>query len=581
MDINQQFTVEPLESRPLRLPQFSTTLKILAVAVAVLLAGGIFIFFFSRSQFKESEVNFIVSGPAEVVAGEEVSYTVKYENTNNAAITNARLTFSYPDETLPLHGGLLADVTKEDIDIGTIKAHDAGEFQFSAIVVGHQGSVKTARAVMNFIPERLTTQLQVSSETNSTVTKMPVSLNVVAPPTVYDGQSIAYIIDYRNQTGETLRNLEINVKFPDGFTPSKPQTSWGIPMLEAGEGSRINIAGKINGKERENKTISVSLQKEITTSTSRFVVGFENADSTSVVASAMLSVVLNLQSSRDFVAHAGDHLRYEATVTNNTDVDLSSIVLIVQIDGSMFDLNSVDANGGYFDSRSKTITWNSAVIPELGLLRTRKSVVAPFSVNLKSAFPGDLQTKDSLIKATANVETFNIPDSFPGNSLSAADELITRITTAPTFTQSLVMNDTVFGAASPYPPKVDQTTTFTVKWSVINPSNELSPAKITGVLLPGVSWKGKFRVTGTQAQPIYDSKTSTLTWNLSNIPPGVGTNFAPYELYFQISITPSVNQIGQSPSMVRSSRFEGTDTLTGENIVLSEMELNTKSSVQQ
>ncbi|MEK7615942.1 MAG: hypothetical protein AAB420_01910 [Patescibacteria group bacterium] len=581
----EDFKIESLspadEGKPLRLPQFSTALKVVALAVAVLLIGGGSLYVFGRSQFSEQKIEFTVSGPDEVAAGDEAVFVVRYENTNRAAIENVRLVFSYPVESLPLHDGAPVHITQEELNIGTIPAHEKGERQFQAIIVGHQGNVKTARAVLGFSPEHLTTQLQVSAEATTTITTMPVELNIVAPPTVLSGQTVTYTIDYKNQTPETLRNLELHVRFPDGFTATKPKTTWEIPTLEAGESSRITVTGTIIGNEREVKTIFIALQKEVVTSTSRFVIEFEKADASSVISTPLLSAAIGIKGSREYTAHTGDTLSYTTTITNTTDVDLTSLVLTVRLDGSMYDMSTIDGYGGSFDGRLKTITWNSSVVPELGFLRAHQSVTVLFSVTLKNSFPSTLQVKDSFIKASAHVETVNVPESLPVDSLSAADELITRITTSPSFSQSLIVDDTQFGASTPYPPKVDQTTTFTVKWSVANPSNGLTPAKVTGILLPGVTWKGMYRVAGgTQAQPVYDSKTSTITWNLNTVPPGTGIASPPYELFFQVSITPSVNEARQTPTLVSGARFEGTDVLTQEEIVLTQRDLTTQSAVQ-
>jgi hypothetical protein len=53
---------------------------------------------------------------------------------------------------------------------------------------------------------------------------------------------------------------------------------------------------------------------------------------------------------------------------------------------------------------------------------------------------------------------------------------------------------------------------------------------------------------------------------LGNLPGGVGLAFPQYEANFQISITPSLNQVGQYPSLLKNVRFEGTDTFTKEQI---------------
>ena len=565
----EAFTVEPLNK--LRLPQSLTKLQLIAIALGVLILGGLGIWFFGRAQFSESKIEFVLSGPSDVAAGDIVQYSVKYKNPNKVGLKNARLVFHYPPEAIALHDGARAEVSQESMDLKTIGAHSEGEQHFEALIVGHQGNVKLARAVLDFMPENLTTQLQKSTELGTTITSMPVALNVVVPPTLIAGQTVSYIIDYRNQTPDQLRNLTLRAQFPEGFKPTQAKTNWQLPVLSAGDGGRITITGTIQGREKETKTLSVSLQKEIVTSTGRFVADFEKAEGSSVIATPLLSLALSLNSTTDYTAHIGDSLTYRLVVTNNTDVDLSSFALTAQLDGTMFDLTTVQSAGS-FDGRTRTLLWNSAVVSELGFLRAHQSATIPFQVALKESFAGGaLGTQNSFIKVSGNVETFNVPEAFPVESLSASDELVTKISTAPAFVQKLVDGG---------PPKVDQTSTYTVRWMISNPANAMAPAKVTGVLLPGVSWGGLLRTAGTQIQPSYNPSTSTITWDLGSVPAGVGVTTPAYELFFHIAITPSVNQVGQSPELLTGAKFEGTDVLTKEKIILNVPVLTTGAAVK-
>lgn len=564
------FTVEPLQTSPLRLKQFPLLLRVIALVVVIALTGGALLWFFGRSNFSESKVGFTVAAKSsDVAAGDIATFTVTYENRNATALTNTRLVFVYPPDAIALHQGARADARQETVNLDRIEAGAGGNATFTAIIVGHRGDIKTAHATLDFVPEGLTTELETSADSVLTIASTPVALAVVAPPNVSSGQAIAYLIDYRNQTAETLRNLRLRVRLPEGFTTTqKRQEVWEIPMLETGGGGRITIEGTIQGREKEVKTISVVLEKEVVTSTSRFPIDIETASAGSVISAPLLSAMLAVNNATDYIAHVGDKLSYTFTVTNNTDSDLTSITATAKLEGAMYDFGTVDSAGS-FDSRTGTLLWNSAVVPQLGRLRPRSSVAIPFRVVLKSAFPGSLNTKDVFIKVSARAETFNVPDVVHLESLSASSELITRITTNPTFAQELV---------APVVPRVDQSATYTVRWTIVNPSTEIAPAKVTAVLLPGVSWQGNTQTL--QAQPSFDPKTSVVTWNIGNVPPGVGVQFPAYELKFQVSLTPSVNQVGQSLIVLKDTRFEGIDTLTKQVITLQEQQLIVPESVQ-
>ena len=581
--MQDDFKVEPLqlESR-LKLPQFTPTLKIALAVGAVIILAIVLFFVFGRSTFAERNVILAIDHPSEIASGDQVTYRVRYQNDNRMALSRVRLTFYYPADAVPLKDGSIGTEISEIVDIGTIDGNSKGEKTFTALVVGSQGSIKSARVALSYNPDGLTTEIQKTADAPVTITSMPIQLTAVAPPTVLKSKSLTYIVDYRNQSPQTFTNVRILVQYPEGFTPSviMPRStnasakldhivSWDIPSIAQGEGARMTLQGTITGNERDSKTLFVTLQRQLATPTGSVYVAVEKIQTSSVITTPLLSAQLTVQDGTNYTAHLKDNLKYKILLTNNSDVDLSSITLTAKLDGSMYDFATVDSTGA-FDGRTHILLWNSAVVPELGVLRAHQSITIPFTVRIKESFPSNIGTKDSLGKVSVHAETVNVPDVFQIDSLSADDELITRISTATAFNQDLTVRDGRLGApagAGPYPPRVDQKTMFMVHWTLANPSNDVTPAKINAVLLPGVTWESKVQAVGTQIQPTYNSKTSTLTWDLGSVPNGVGIAFPAYELYFGISVTPSINQLQQTVPLLKSVQFEGTDVFTKEKII--------------
>ena len=242
----------------------------------------------------------------------------------------------------------------------------------------------------------------------------------------------------------------------------------------------------------------------------------------------------------------------------------------------MYDFSTVRSDG-FFDGRLNTIFWNVSTLPLLNILQANQSGTVEFEVRLKNSFSGNIGGNNSLIKASAHLETPNVPSNLDLDKLSADSDIITRVSTTPTFEQKIYINDQTFGSSGPYPPRVNQKTIFTTRWNLVNPSNDISQAKITATLAPGVIWENQTRVNGTSIQPIYNSKLNTVTWDLGTLPTGTGINFPIYEAFFQISITPSANQINQSVQLLRNVRFEGIDTFTKEKITRTIVDMTTSN----
>ena len=161
------------------------------------------------------------------------------------------------------------------------------------------------------------------------------------------------------------------------------------------------------------------------------------------------------------------------------------------------------------------------------------------------------------------------------------NELVTKITTQPTFDQKLYYNDAAFGSTGPMPPKVGQETVFTVRWRIANPGNPLANAKITATLPTGVTWKNVIGVGAGLNQPTYNKNSSQITWDLGSIPQGVGISSDKYELAFQVSVKPAANQIGNEILLLRSISLSGTDSFTEQSIIVNAGDLTTSNTVDQ
>ncbi len=575
------FKIEPIQNPNLTPPLHRPFLrfgraKLIVIGVVILAVIALVFFFMGRGSFGEGRVELKIEGPKEISAGELVSYKIKYANNNKIPLSGVKLSFFYPPDAIVARDNNILNITNENFDLGELKSGESGEKTLTAFVVGDRGNIKTARAALTFKPSNLSSIFKKEASLATTITTLAVPLTLVAPPTAINGQNISYLIDYRNQSSEDLRDLRFQVRYPGGFKSSRysPQPTsrsqgqdvWAIPALKQGEGARITIQGALSGSERETKTISVVLQKKITTATGDNYVDFEKTEASSVIASPILSVGLTVNDSADYTAHAGDLLRYKANLKNNSDSAITGLNFSVRLDGSMFDFASVRSDG-FFDSRASTIYWNGSTVPALNNLGANQSAAIEFEARLKSSFSGSLGARESFVKATAHLETPNVPADLDMDKLTADGELVTRISSSPTFAQKVFLNDSVFGSSGPFPPKVNSKTAFTIRWNLVNPSSDLSSAKVTATLMPGVVWEERARVNGSQPQPVYNSGQRTVTWDLGTLPAGIGVTFAQYEADFQISITPSVNQVGGVVPLLKNVQFEGTDTFTKERIL--------------
>ena len=553
------FIVQPLES-----PRWYMNRKLWIVAGVAVLVVVALILLFSGGRFAQDRVHLEISAPAEVSGGDLVAYKIKISNDSKTTLEESRLTIYYPNEVAP-----------KTIDLGMLAKSSSQELTEQVYLTGSQGAIETLRVVLSFVPNGLASRLQKSAEAATTITKTSVPLTVVAPPTVINGETITYIVDYRNQTASEFTDLKLRLVYPDGFviksqTP-RPMTSlqfertdeWILPRLGGGDAGRISVIGTLSGREREGKLLLVILQKKVDDN----YIDFERYDATSLISAPLLSASITVNNTPDYIAHLDDTLGYSILIENNSDMDIASLILRAKLTGIMADASTIRASG-YLDTLAKTVSWNGAVIPELGLLGAHQSVKVPLEVKLFKSFPSsNIGARDSLVNFTASVETDQVPAQLAGTKLSAQDTIVTKISSAPVFAQILTLGSSDTPAQGPFPPKAGQKTFYVVRWTITNPANELKSAKISSVLLPGVDMAGILRVAGTAAVPVYNARTQTMVWDIGSVPGGVGVAFPAIELWFQIDQTPSINQVGSPVDLMKNINFEASDTLTAEKFV--------------
>lgn len=532
-----------------------------------------------QSKFREGQVFFEIKAPKEAISGEEIEYKVVVENRNNFDLTSAKLSFFYPKDSTPLKDGQPVDSLVTNLDLGIFEQRSKKEFSFKAIISGERGENKKAKAILTFSPSNFRSVFQKSEEVIITISKVSIPISISAPPNVLSGQMVSVFVDLRNETEKDLQDLQLVILYPEGFsfkkaTPSPNQGNniFDISSLKAGEGKRISIEGEISGFEKEGKKFEAVLRKK----TGDKFFDLQKSEVLLTISAPLIRSEVLINDSKSYIAKTGDKLKYTIKFSNDSNHNFSALELKATLEGQMFDFATLNTNNGFFDQNSRTILWNAAALPALGNLAPRDSGEISFDINLKQDFPKSF-FKNYSLKVSSIIQTSSVPSDFGLDKISASSEITTKIKSKTNFSAQAFYNDQTFPNSGPVPPHVGQKTTYTIHWKIVNEGNDLTNVRVEGFLPPGISWENKFKVIPQQSQIRYDPSLGKITWLISTVPAGTGTVSNTFEAIFQISITPSINQIGQAPELIKESNFEGTDNFTKEKINLSQPTINTQT----
>jgi hypothetical protein len=248
--------------------------------------------------------------------------------------------------------------------------------------------------------------------------------------------------------------------------------------------------------------------------------------------------------------------------------------VVLGLGGQALDQSSIVAEGGFFRASDGSLVWNKNTSSGLRNLDAGASQTLTFSFKVKKPLPIS-SYKDKNF-------TIDLDLSATGKKIDVGGENV-EITSATS--KKLLVNSNLqfavrglhysgpFASTGPMPPKVGQETTYTIIWSLINTSNDVSDVKIQAALPAYMHWLGAVAPSG--AAVTFDKSSGMVTWNEGTVRAGSGILSQAEEVAFQVGLTPTPNQIDTSPNILLSSVITGTDSFTGASFNYSKPELDT------
>lgn len=157
-----------------------------------------------------------------------------------------------------------------------------------------------------------------------------VSVVVQAPEQTRSGDEMLYVITYKNEEPVILGNVELNVRYPDGFTmnettPAASNTSgqerggtWNIGTLPRGRDGKVEIRGKLVGTLNTQQTLQALLTYKPSTFNAEFQ---EVASATTTIATSVLDLTVT---GPDIVVPESE-VQYGISFMNTTDEALEHV----------------------------------------------------------------------------------------------------------------------------------------------------------------------------------------------------------------------------------------------------------------
>ncbi|MDO8443788.1 MAG: hypothetical protein Q7S78_02300 [Candidatus Azambacteria bacterium] len=539
--------------------------KILAassVVFLVILVLSSLAFYFWLTSFKNSLVDFNISGPTQSFSGETVTFVVSYWNNTKQILQNASLTVRIPQDAV-IDGGK----TIQNFDLGSIGIGGGGKKTIEVALIGPDKSVQKLEAILSYKPQNTASNFENEASKEVAINGSALSVDLKVPEMVLPNTKNAYAIHYKNNTAQVFRNVSIEAIYPDGFSlassdraTAKGDNTWELGDLNPAEEGNIAILGILKNTQSVNFEVAIGVIEN-----GKFYKFSQSSSQIGLVAPPLeMDISVNNQSTS--AVNPGENLQFKIHYRNGSGAALSDVVLKAALSGLMYDFSTLRTTGN-FDGTDGTITWNGGNLADFRSLPPNASGDVEFQINVKSRYVmRTFRDKNFLLQVAAEMETPTVPSSLAVKSLSAASDISIKVNTKAELKTVGYYFDATLKNSGPLPPKVNQTTTYAVHWQLTNYSNDVDGVTVKAVLPEGVSWLDKKAGAGG-ATLEYNDRTNELTWNVGKLAAGTGVLLDTYEAIFQVGLTPSINKVNMVVPILGESTLTGKDAFTGNDIL--------------
>ncbi len=540
--------------------------------VGTLIVAG-FIIFQGSNVVSNRNIDLVMRGPASVKAGDETTFQVAVSNRNNVPLERVKLTLTYPDDTRIVSEEAVS-ANREVFEIGTIRSGQNVNRTARAILFGRENEEREVQAVLEYRIPGSNAFFEKRESIKFVISSPPASINVRTLPEVIAGGEAIIEITAVSNAQTPLSDIVLNATYPLGFNltgasvePASGNNVWRLGSLSPGEERRITLRGTLDGQDQELKTFNFSIGVEDSLRSGRVGDLYSQAMEFVTVKSPFVNVslVVNNRTLPQSVLSAGETIRVDVVWENNLPTPVVDAEILVTLDGNIIDEARVNAGNGFYSSGARTISWNRARFAPLTeiLPGQRGQTSFTFSTHsLTSAIGAQVLNPEARIGVT--LRAIRISPGFAGEQIVSESEHQIRFNSNLQFSSEALHTMGPFENTGSVPPRVNQETTYNIRWSLKNSSNELSNIEVKTVLPPSVRWLGN--ISPGNESLVYNDSTGELIWRVPRLSPAAGPASGTREVFFHVGLTPSANQIGNPALLTGEMNFSANDNFTGGTI---------------
>ena len=513
---------------------------------------------FGGNQISSDNIGVVIAGPTEVGGGEELALQLSISNQNTVSIESATLILDYPAGAQSVNE-TGRNLYEERIPINSVAAGEVKNVPVRIAVFGEEGEEKEVLATIEYRIEGSNgTFYKDAIPLKFRISSTPLVLRVKNVEKVAAGQMVDVTLTVQSNASNPLNNLLVQAEYPNGFAfeesfppPVFGDSVWLVEELLPEQTTDITVRGVVRGLTEE--TFRINFEAGPADSENQYVMSSRLtdawADFTIERPFIDIDVAINGSNEQNVVISPGSQSTVDIDITNTLDETVYDMVVEVVPGGNALREDSINSDFGFYDSNSGTVRWEVSNNPSFSKVFPGSSRNLSFDIDPQS------NQSTASFNLVVNVYARRIAET------SAQEQLIGTSETTAKFSSRIFVggqtghNAGIFTDTGPLPPRVGQTTSYTMTLVAEAGVNDLTDAVITTSLPLYVTWLDNFQGEGEVS---YNSVSKQLEWRIGSI-----DTRKRKELVFQVSITPSISQLDSVPTLVNAQQFRAEDRFTG------------------
>lgn len=555
---------------------FSVIFFVLVVLVAFYIVGS------GGNVVSSGNIDITVAGPISMKGGEELTLAITVANNNTVPLEFVDLIVIFPDGTRNADN-IETEQARFRKNLGNLSPGEVHNETVKAVLFGSANTEHDIKVLIEYRLQGSNAIFVKEKEYPLQITSSPIDIAVAVPEEIRSGSPIDIDIEISSNASEPLEDILAQVTYPSGFRfegaspePTFGNNTWDLGDLNSDRSRSITVTGTMEGQDQQKKLFKVT--SGIRSVEREDAIGVPYAESFETLeikrAFVDLDLAINGQSGQQFIATAGQTLRAELNWSNNIPEKILNGEFRIRLIGDFFDENEIEVQRGFFNSSNNTIEVDRRHNESL-------AIIEPGAVG-KIEFEISSHTMDALRSIAArNPEIImevlftgtRVLDGKPGGTVTADMTRSVRVNSHVSVVSRGLRSIGPFVNTGPLPPRANVESTYTIILSVTNSVNALDEAQVVAKLPSYVKWLG---VISPQGEQVSFSETSgEVTWNLRSV--DASSSASPVrELAIQVSLLPSVSQVGSAPTLLSNIIFEAIDTFTGVTLTDTARNINTR-----